>query len=273
LLTIAALQIARYISRRIVRVLKSSLSDEETKKRTTTLGAVVRYLLSTTILVVALIMILSEIGIDIGPILATAGVAGLALGFGAQHIIKDLIAGFFMLLDDEVRVGDTVRISGVSGIVEKINLRVTVLRDVSGNVHYIPNGSIEIVTNMTKEYSRYVFEIGIAYRENVDDVIKLIKEVDKDLRQDDKFANDILEPLEVLGLERFADSAVILRARYMTMPSRQWDIGREFNRRLKSVFDAKGIEMPYPHMTVYMGEPKQGSPPPLHINLSKEGIN
>jgi len=269
-LTFLTLYVAKVVSKKVVRAFSTSISDEEMQKRTTTLGSVIRYILSTTIFVIAAIMILSELGIEIGPILATAGVAGLAIGFGAQHIIKDLIAGFFILMDDEIRVGDVVKIGGVSGIVEKINLRVTVLRDLVGNVHYIPNGSIDIVTNMTKEFSRYLFEIGVAYRENVDDVIEIIKSVDADLRKDDKFNKYLLEPIEILGLDRFEDSAVIIRARYMTRPGKQWDIGREYNRRLKIAFDAKGIEIPFPHMTVYMGEPKEGNAPPMHVKLTKE---
>jgi small conductance mechanosensitive channel len=146
-----------------------------------------------------------------------------------------------------------------------VGLRLTILRDLSGNVHFIRNGQISTVTNMTKEYSRYVFDIGVAYRENVDQVIEVIKEVDEALRADEYFGPSILEPIEILGLDRFADSAVIVRARTKTKPIKQWEVGREFNRRLKMRFDEMGIEIPFPHQTIYFGEDKSGQAPPLRV--------
>jgi small-conductance mechanosensitive channel len=146
-----------------------------------------------------------------------------------------------------------------------MTLRMVVLRDLAGNVHYVRNGQIQVVTNMTKEYGRYVFDIGVAYREDVDEVIEVVKEVDEDLRRDPKFRDDILEPIEILGLDQFADSAVIIKARTKTKPIMQWAVGREFNRRLKKKFDEKNIEIPFPHMTVYMGQDKEGKSPPLHV--------
>ena len=193
--------------------------DEEYKKRADTLSAVIGYLITVTIIVIAAMMILPEIGIEIGPVLAAAGVLGVAVGFGAQHLVQDVISGFFILLDDEIRVGDVVEIAGKSGLVERLNLRMIVLRDLAGNVHYVRNGKIDIVTNMTKDFSRYVFEIGVAYREDVDEVIKVIRQVDEGLRTDPEFAPDILEPIEILGLDQFADSAVIIKARTKTKPS------------------------------------------------------
>lgn len=264
-----ALRIAKYTSKKIFSAVQSRTDDLEFKKRTDTLASVIRYVLSIVLFVIALVMILGEFGIEIGPILAAAGVVGVAVGFGAQHIIKDIIAGFFILMDDEIRVGDVVNVAGKGGIVEKINLRLTVLRDIAGNVHYIPNGTIDVVTNMTKEYSRYVFDIGVAYRENVDEVIEVLKKVDNDLRADKEFKDDIIEPLEILGLDQFGDSAIIIKARYTTQPIRQWRIGREFNRRMKIAFDKENIEIPFPHMTVYMGEDKQGMSPPMRVVLNK----
>ena len=211
--------------------------------------------------------ILEELGVEIGPILAAAGVLGLAVGFGAQSIIKDIISGFFILLEDQIRVGDVVKIAGKGGIVENVNLKMTTLRDLSGNVHYIPNGEIGVVTNMTKGYSRYVFEIGVAYREDVDEVIEVIKLVDESLRNDPEFGSDILEPIEILGLDQFADSALIIKARTKTKPIKQWRVAREFNRRLKKKFDEKDIEIPFPHITLYMGQDKQGQSPPVHVSL------
>jgi small conductance mechanosensitive channel len=196
-------------------------------------------------------------------------VLGVAVGFGAQQLVRDIINGFFILLDDQIRVGDVVDIAGKSGLVETVNLRMTTLRDAGGNVHFVRNGEITVVTNMTKEFSRYVFDIGVAYRENVDEVIRVIQLVDEDMRRDPVFQQDILEPIEVLGLDKFADSAVIIKARTKTRPLRQWAVGREFNRRLKMKFDEMGIEIPFPHMTLYAGVGKDGTAPSLNVNLTK----
>ena len=164
-----------------------------------------------------------------------------------------------------------VDIAGKGGLVENVNLRMTTLRDAAGNVHYVRNGEITVVTNKTKEYSRYVFEIGVAYRENVDEVIEVLKQIDEELRQDPAFGPDILEPLEIQGLDRFADSAVIIRARNKTKPIRQWAVGREFNRRMKKKFDELGIEIPFPHVTLYMGQDKDGSSAPMNVNMLNKG--
>jgi len=236
--------------------------DEEYKKRADTLSAVIAYLISVTVVVVAALMILSELDIQIGPVLAAAGVVGLAVGFGAQHLVQDVISGFFILLDDEIRVGDVVQIADKSGLVERLNLRMVVLRDLSGNVHYVRNGKIDIVTNMTKDYSRYVFDIGVAYREDVDEVIKVIKQVDEELRSDPAFGPDILEPIEILGLDQFAESAIIIKARTKTKPIKQRNVAREFNRCLKKTFDEKNIEIPFPHVTLYIGQDKTGHAAP-----------
>jgi small-conductance mechanosensitive channel len=269
LLLLVAIKSAQLVSARLLGKWQEN-KDEEYKKRTDTLSSVIRNLLTITIIVIASVMILGELGVKIGPILAAAGIAGVAIGFGAQHLIKDLIGGFFILLDDQIRVGDVVQIAGTGGLVEKIGLRMTVLRDLAGNVHYVPNGTIDVVTNMTKEYSRYVFDIGVAYREDVDEVIEIVKQIDQDLRSDPQFADDILEPIEILGLDQFADSAVIIKARTKTRPIRQWAVGREFNRRLKRKFDEKNVEIPFPHVTLYMGQDKDGQSPPLHLDMNQK---
>ena len=266
ILTLIALKVAKGLSNRFIALaLKKGEEDQEFQKRTQTLGSILRYAVSITILIVGIMIILKEVGIAIGPLLAAAGIVGLAVGFGAQSLVKDVITGFFILLEDQIRVGDVVHVAGKAGIVEKINLRTTMLRDLAGNAHYVPNGTIDTVTNMTKEYSRYVFEVGVAYREDVDEVIEVMKEVDEDLRNDPGYKDDILEPLEVFGLDQFADSALIIKARTTTKPIKQWAIGREFNRRLKKKFDEKNIEIPFPHITLYMGQDKQGQAPPLHV--------
>jgi len=269
ILAFVALRVTRLLSKRILTPLIRDELEAEAKKRADTLHSLFRYLFSVIITAVATMMILGEFGIEIGPILAAAGIAGLAVGFGAQHLVQDVISGFFILIDDSIRVGDVVNIAGSGGVVEKVNLRVTVLRDLAGNVHYVRNGQIGVVTNMTKEFSHYVFDIGVAYREDVDEVMAVIREVDEALRGDDEFAQDILEPIEVLGLDKFADSAVVIKARIKTRPIKQWRVGREFNRRLKKAFDEKSIEIPFPHMTVYMGQDKQGQAPPLKVSVEE----
>lgn len=252
------------------RLFKNHKDDAEIQKRADTLKSVTRNIGIISLVMLAVMMVLSELGVKIGPILTAAGVVGVAVGFGAQTLIKDLINGFFILLDDQIRVGDVVDIAGQSGLVECVTLRMTTLRDVAGNVHFVRNGEITVVTNMTKEWSRYVFDIGVAYRENVDEVIEIIKSVDEDMRRDPVFKNDILEPIEILGLDQFADSAMIIKARTKTRPMRQWAVGREFNHRLKKVFDQRGIEIPFPHLTLYAGMGKDGKAPPLNVNVVKE---
>ncbi len=256
-------RIANYVKRHKRR------SNEEFEKRTDTLRSVIRYSFNITIGLIALAMTLKELGIAVGPILAAAGVLGLAVGFGAQSLVKDIISGFFILLEDQIRVGDVVQIAGKGGVVEDVNLKMTILRDLAGNVHYVPNGEITVVTNMTKGYSRYLFEIGVAYRENVDEVIEVIKAVDESLRNDDEFESDILEPIEILGLDKFDNSAVVIKARTKTKPIKQWRVAREFNRRLKIEFDRQNIEIPFPHVTLYMGQDKDGNAAPVHVDLEK----
>lgn len=272
ILTMAALKAARILSTKLLSAFKKHKIDVEFQKRADTLNSVIRYILTIGILIVATMMILRELGVEIGPILAAAGVVGLAVGFGAQNLVKDVISGFFILLEDQIRVGDVVQIAGKAGLVEKVNLRMVILRDLAGNVHYVPNGQIDVVTNMTKDYSRFVFDIGVAYRENVDDVIEIIKQVDEDLRNDPKFKDDILEPIEVLGLDQFADSAVVIKARTKTQPIKQWNVAREFNRRLKNRFDEEDIEIPFPHRTLYLGTDKAGEAPPLNIAVKNNGV-
>ena len=245
----------------VLLVALSFLLSEESQKRADTLSSVIRWVLRTGILLVAAVMLLGQLGVQIGPILAAAGVVGVAVGFGAQNLVQDIISGFFLLLEDQVRVGDVVQLNDKSGLVEKITLRMIILRDATGSVHYIRNGKIDVVTNMTKEFSYAVFDIGVAYREDPDQVSVAIKAVGKDLQQDPAFKDDILAPVEVLGLDKFAESAMVIKARIKTRPSRQWDVGREFNRRLKKEFDELGIEIPFPHITLHSARNKPGGSP------------
>jgi len=259
------LKLKKKVTQRFITFLLKKKDDVEFQKRTHTLVTIIRYALTAVILSVASMMILKELGINIGPVLAAAGILGVALGFGAQSLVKDIIGGFFIILEDQIRVGDVVEIGGKSGLVEKIGLKTTVLRDLSGNVHFVPNGEIKVVTNMTKEYSRYVLDIGVAYKEDVDKVMEVIKEIDEELRNDSDFKDDIIAPIEVLGVDQFASSSVIIKARTTTMPLKQWRVGREFNRRIKKKFDELGIEIPFPHITLFMGTDKQGNQPPIRI--------
>jgi len=260
-----ALKMAKRMSQGLVRFVTRQKEDEEFQKRTRTLGEVVRYVIVLVVFAVATMTVLKELGIDIGPVLAAAGIVGLAVGFGAQSLVKDVISGFFILLEDQIRVGDVINIADKGGLVEKVGLRTTVLRDLHGNVHYVPNGNISVVTNMTKEYSRYVFDIGVAYREDVDEVIGVIKGIDEEMRNDPEFKDDIIEPIEIMGLDQFANSSIVIRARTTTLPIKQWRVGREFNRRIKKKFDELNIEIPFPHVTLYMGEGKTGKSPPLRV--------
>lgn len=250
---------------RFRRLYEGTLPGPAQIKRADTLTHVVGDVARVVVLAVGSMMILSEVGVDLGPLLAAAGLGGLAIGFGGQSLVKDVISGFFILLEDSIRVGDVVEVAGVGGVVEEVKLRTITLRDLSGNVHIVPNGVIDKVKNMTKVYSYYLFEVGVAYREDVDEVMAVLIAIAEELRADPAFKDDILESLEMLGVDQFADSAVIIKCRIKTEPVKQWRVGREMNRRIKKTFDAKGIEIPFPHQTIYWGQPKQGTPPPLYV--------
>jgi small conductance mechanosensitive channel len=250
------IRLAALVTRRVERAFDdddpSTMNERE--KRAATLGKVLRNIISAAIWSVALLMILKELKIDIGPLLAGVGIIGLAVGFGAQSLVKDIVAGMFILVENQYDVGDVIKVAGASGKVEKVTLRSTRLRDAEGKVHIIPNGSMDVVTNMTKRYSRFVLDIGVAYKEDVDEVMALLKEIGDELQADPEFGGKIIEPLQVLGVQDFADSAVVIRSLFTTKPMEQWGIGREFRRRIKNTFDAKGIEIPFPHQTIYLGE-------------------
>jgi len=268
LVALAIWEVASSVIDRYLSATDEEGTQKERGQRARTLLPLARNTLRIVIGVVALLMILTEIGIDVTPILAGVGVIGLAIGFGAQTLVKDVITGIFILLENSLAVGDVVSVAGSSGVVETISIRSIRLRDLQGNVHTIPYSSASTVTNMTKEYSHYLVEAGVAYRENYDEVAQIMRDVGEDLRADAEFGGDILEPIEIMGLDRFEDSAVIVRARLKTTAGKQWGIGREYNRRLKTAFDAHGIEMPFPHQTIYFGEDKEGRAPPAFISLT-----
>lgn len=222
-------------------------------KRANTLSALFRRTLISLIWVIAAITALQQAGFDIAPILATAGVAGLAVSFGAQNLVRDVVSGVFLLLEDQIRVGDVAEINGTGGQVEEINLRTTRLRSMEGTVHIFPNGAITKLSNLTQEFSYYVWDLGVAYKEDTDRVAEVVRELASQLRSEPDFSAIILEPLEVLGVDKFGDSAVILKMRIKTRPIQQWTVGRELNRRIKKRFDELGIEMPFPHRTIELG--------------------
>jgi len=242
-------KLARTLPGKILKRMKKGL-DEEYQKRAETLSGILSLTLGIVVLIIGAMVMLGELGVSLGPIIASAGILGLAIGFGAQNLVQDLISGFFLLLEDQVRIGDVVETSGKSGLVEQVTLRMIILRDLAGNVHYIRNGKVDIVTNMSKEYSRYVFDIRVAYREDLDEVMDQIRRVDEDMRQDQEFGPNILSPVEILGVNELSESGVVVKARTTTKPVMQWYVGREFYKRLKKRFDETGIEIPYPHRVV-----------------------
>jgi len=229
-------------------------TTSETEKRAKTLGKIINNAALVLVIGVAIMMILSEFGMNITPIITGAGIAGLAVGFGAQNLVRDVISGFFLILEDQIRVGDVAVINGTGGLVEAIRLRTTVLRDLEGVVHIFPNGEITQVANRTKEFSYYVINVGIAYKESVDEVMEVLKTTGDQLAQDPDFSSFILAPLEILGVDDFGDSQVTIKIRIKTIPLKQWMVGRELRRRIKNTFDSKGIEIPFPHLSVYFGE-------------------
>lgn len=259
------------VSSAIERYLARSANGEvELSARAKTLLPLLRKVLLVVVSTIVGFIVLSEIGVNIGPLLAGAGVVGLAVGFGSQTLVKDVITGVFILAEDQFAVGDVVRVNDKAGSVEEITIRTIRIRDLGGNVHMIPFSSVGMVENMTKDFSRYVFDVGIAYRESVDDVIDVLRELGAEMQADEYYGKLINKPIEIMGLDKFADSAVIVRARLTTKPIKQWEVGREFNRRMKRRFDELGIEIPFPHQTIYFGEEKGGGAPPAYIEMAQK---
>lgn len=245
------LLICRYGLRLLIRFyLRGEEEGSEKEKRVQTISRILNVVVYFLAVLTGMMMLLSEFGLDLKPVLASLGIGGLAVGFGAQNLVKDLIGGIFILLEDQIRAGDVVDIGGYKGQVEVVGLRVLVLRDLSGNRIIIPNGEIKQVINMTYQFSRYVFDLGVSYKEDVDRVFAVIRQVGDELRADPSFGPLIVEPLEIFGLDRFEDSAVIIKGRLTTKPLQQWIVGREFNRRIKIAFNQAGIEIPFPQRTI-----------------------
>ncbi|MFB6259199.1 MAG: mechanosensitive ion channel family protein [Thiohalorhabdaceae bacterium] len=249
---IASKALDRFKERLARRGESAGKAGGEEAKRAETLTHLLRQLVRVVLLLIGTLVILKEVGVEIAPILAGAGILGLAVGFGAQNLVRDVISGFFMILENQVRVGDVAIINGTGGLVEAMNFRTIVLRDLAGTVHTFPNGTITTLANMTRDWSAYVFEIGIAYGEDSDRAVAAIKQVGEELAADDYFGPLIKEPLEVFGVDQLGDSAVVIKGRVKTWPIHQWEVGRELLRRVKKAFDAEGIEIPFPQRSVYL---------------------
>ena len=259
------------VSRKLIRVFRNYMNERagsaEEIRRIETLARVFRHSSTAVISLVAGTLALSELGISIAPILGAAGVVGLAVGFGAQSLIKDYFNGFFILLENQIRQGDVVEVGGKTGVVEDITLRYVCLRDYEGNVHYIPNGLITTVTNKSRGYANAVIDVSIAYSENIDEVCEIMRNVAGQLRASEEFGAKILDDIEIAGVQDWADSAIILRCRFKTVALEQWGVRREFLHRLKDAFDAHGIEIPFNHMdlTIYAGKDKEGNEPAFRL--------
>ncbi len=241
----------------------------EESSRLQTVMPIIRNVIFIAFIAMFSLILLSELGINVLPLMAGAGVVGIAVGFGAQSMVKDFLTGFTIILEDLIQVGDIVTLRNKNGVIEKITIRKVQLRDVDGIVYTIPFSDVGIIENHSKNFSYYPLNIGVAYREDTDEVFKLLREVDENLRDDEEFKDLILTPIEIMGVDAFADSAVIIKARIKTKPTKQWFVGREFNRRMKYKFDEHGIEIPFPHQTIYFGVDKQGKAPPAPIKIEK----
>ncbi|MGD2279212.1 MAG: mechanosensitive ion channel [Candidatus Omnitrophota bacterium] len=262
----------KYVEKAISK--KEVIREDEFTLRVKTFNKLINWLGGFIIVGFVVYMVLDTFGMNLAPLLAGAGIVGIAFGFGGQYLIRDLINGLFILLEGQYRIRDVVKIGEHGGLVEDINLRITTLRDLAGRVIIIPNGEVKTVINFTREYSQALFDIGVAYKENVDRVMDVIKQVGAQMREDPYFGKLILDDLEMFGVDDFGSSQVTIKFRIKTLPIKQWEVMREFKRRLKNRFDELDIEIPFPHTTLYMGsgsdndwlrafaEKMPGSPPP-----------
>ena len=239
----------KLISRVFVKIILK-LKDLETKKQYNTLRLVSMSVADTVLILFFGTNILQDLGIDMKPILATAGVLGVAVGFGAQRFVQDVIAGLNILLTGQIRVGDVVKVQGVAGTVERVTLTMVVLRSYEGCVHYIRNGLIDIITNQTRDFSFAVLDISVAYKENIPYVMQVLKETGDELKNDSEFREKILDNIEILGLDSFDESSILVKCRIKTYPQFQWEVKRKFNLMIKERFDKEGIEIPFPQIVV-----------------------
>ncbi|WP_410474150.1 mechanosensitive ion channel domain-containing protein [Guyparkeria sp. TX1] len=238
--------------------------------RLQTLLSLFRNAIAIALVTITAMIILSELGVNIGPLLAGAGVLGLAIGFGAQKMVQDVITGVFIQIENAINTGDVITVAGVTGTAERLSIRSVSIRDLSGTVHVIPFSSVDIVSNYMREYAYHKGEYGIAYRENIDDAIAQLKAAFDELAADPDFKAHILEPIEIPGVVALADSSVNIRTMIKTTPGDQWSVGRAYNRLVKMYFDKAGIEIPFPHTTLFFGVDKDGTAPPANVHLLKD---
>jgi small conductance mechanosensitive channel len=256
--------VQRVIERTVDRLANGASGDHVRRRvRARTMGSLLKSIVTTVIVFVVLVMVIAELDYPIAPLLASAGVVGLAIGFGAQSLVKDYISGVFMIFEDQYGVGDAVDLGEASGTIEAVGLRVTRLRDVNGTVWYVRNGEILRVGNMSQNWARTVLDIGVSYRADLDQVRRVLQEVAHELWVDPKFAGLIIEEPEVWGVEALAADAVTVRVTLKTAPMEQWKVAREMRERIKDRFDAEGIEIPYPQRVVWHRNdaPSDGPPP------------
>jgi small-conductance mechanosensitive channel len=248
------------IVRRVVARAKYKESKEGIEKRANTLVSIFKGIGRVFIVIIVVMMILPELGVDVVPLLAGFGIAGVAIGFGAQYLIRDLIAGIFIILENQYRVGDVVRVADIAGLVEDVTLRKTVLRDLDGIVHHVPNGEIKTASNFTRHFSRVNLNISVGYGTDLDHAISVINRVGQELSKDAKWRKVIKSPPQVLRVDNLGDSGIDIKILGDVKPIEQWAVMGELRLRLKKAFDAEGIEIPWPHTKVYFGNPLPNSP-------------
>jgi small-conductance mechanosensitive channel len=239
---------------RVAVVPDKNMPPEAEKKREDTLIHIFNGALKIVIIVLALMMILQETGLEIGPLLAGAGILGLAFGFGGQYLIRDIITGLFIILENQYRIGDVVNIDGTSGSVEDITLRLTTLRDLDGTMHHIPHGDIKRASNLSKKFARINLDMGVAYNTDLEHVIRVINKTGNELAEDPLYREFILKPPQFLRVNDFADSAIIVKILGETKPLKQWEITGELRKRLKVAFDKEGIEIPFPQRVIHQAK-------------------
>jgi small-conductance mechanosensitive channel len=245
-----------FLTRWILRIIRSAEAlHEERRQQVDTLVHILRWGADVLILGAALLMLLSAFDVDISPLLASVGVAGLAVSLGAQTLIKDLIGGLLILLENQYAVGDTIQVGDVSGTVEQLTLRATCVRDIDGRLHVVPNGEVRIVANVTKDWSRALVDVGVAYEEDLDHALRVLEEVAEVFAQDPDFAPQLLEPPRVLGPLSLGDWAVTVRVMVKTQPGKQWGIARELRKRILAACEREGITLPYPRQEVWVRGP------------------
>lgn len=268
LATLIAERFIRAVRKYSVRMMLKAgdTSEFEVEKRASTVSNVARKSIVILIWTVAIMMALQKLGFEIGPILASLGVVGVAVGFGAQSLVKDILAGLFLLVENQIRVNDIAVINGTGGLVEEINLRTTVLRGENGAVHIFSNGNIQTLSNLTRDYSYYVFELSVAYSADTDEVIAALRDLAETIANEEPYRDLVLSPLEIVGVDKLADSGVIFKARFKTLAGKQFIVGREMNRRIKKRFEQAGIEISHPTPTIHL---RQDVSPEIRTELKQ----